>query len=84
MVGNMFPGNLPAPAAIAIMTIVSANALSSMMEQVEGALVGEAPEAIGRRKAIVNIFEDVLNRSADMREAVRLQRLSGMAGIATN
>lgn len=80
MVGQIFPGNLPAPAVVAILTIIAANAVSSVFEQMEGALEMATPEAVGRRQATVEIFGEILNKAVMEREKIRLNRFAGIAG----
>lgn len=76
MVGQTFPGSLPAPAVVAILTIIAANAVSSVIEQMEGALDMATPEAIGRRNAAVELFGEILNKAVMEREQARLARFA--------
>jgi hypothetical protein len=75
MIGQMFPGQMPAPAAIAIMTVVAANAISSLSDQMESALEFDTPGAQGRRQATAAYFERILNHASELREGERLRRL---------
>lgn len=74
MIGKMFPGQLPVPAALAIMTVISANAISSMTDQMESTLEFDTPGSVGRRKAVAELFERVLDHAADQREEIRLKQ----------
>jgi hypothetical protein len=76
MIGQLFPGNMPAPAALAILTVVAANAVSSLCEQMEGGIIAEDPAIRGRREAIANLFADILNAAVQERLRLRLQSLS--------
>lgn len=82
MIGAMFPGQLPAPAAIAIMTVISANAISSMTDQMESTLEFDTPGAVGRRQAVAEFFAAILNDAADHREQLRLNQMFAGAGVA--
>jgi hypothetical protein len=82
MIGNMFPGNMPAPAGAAILTIIAANAVSSLLEQMEAGLEFDTPGAVGRRKAVAELFEKVLDHASDQREELRLKKLfAGQGGV---
>lgn len=80
MIGKFFPGAMPAPAAIAITTSIAANAISSILDELEGSLSMDTPEAVGRRQAVVEFFTAILNGSANQREQARLKSM--MAGLA--
>jgi hypothetical protein len=68
--------------ALSIMTLVSANAIASMLEQLEGALEFDTPGAVGRRAAVAAFFESILHAAADQREQVRIAKLFKPDGVA--
>lgn len=82
MIGAMFPGQMPAPAAIAIMTVISANAISSMTDQMESTLEFDTPGAVGRRAAVAEFFAAILDHAANHREELRLNKMFAGAGVA--
>ena len=82
MVGQLFPGNMPAPMAIAIMTVISANAISSMTDEMESTLEFDTPGAVGRRAAVADFFTAILDHAANHREEVRLKQLFAVGGVA--
>jgi predicted negative regulator of RcsB-dependent stress response len=79
MIGKIFPGQMDAAAALAILTVVAANAVSSVCEQMEGDVVADDPAIRGRREAIASLFAEVLNAAAQQRTAHRLQAIARAA-----
>lgn len=79
MIGQIFPGQMVAPAALAILTVVAANAVSSVCEQMEGGVVADDPAIRGRREAIASLFSEVLHAAARERTALRLQAIARTA-----
>lgn len=75
LIGSKFPGAMPAPMAMAIMIIVAANAISSLSDEMENALQYDTPGAMGRRKAVTEFFERIINAAADDRERQRIQSM---------
>lgn len=79
MIGKIFPGQMDAAAALAILTVIAANAVSSVCEQMEGDVVADDPAIRGRREAIASLFSEVLNAAARDRTARRLQAIARAA-----
>lgn len=74
VIGGMFPGDLPAGLALTIAVCVSANAVASIVGEMEDGAGLDAIAADGRRIAVKDYFCRVLNSCTDLQMQARVRR----------
>ena len=78
MMGSLFPGSMPAAAAVAIMTAVSANAVASILMEME-MLSSNPQDSADRRAAIIQYWGECLEKTTKINGALGGLALPGLA-----
>ncbi len=79
MMGSLFPGSMPAAAAVAIMTAVSANAVASIIQDMEVGHFSNPADMAERRTAICQYWADCLEKATKVNNALGGLALNGLA-----